>query len=100
MLDRYKEVKDILVNYGYTDCFYEELESGCLVFRGSDTTNGSDFKEVPIVSRDGFFSVSVSDEYNFRRLGELKTDNYLVFVERLEGLLKGLITYNPYNYNK
>ena len=46
MLDRYKEVKDILVKYGYTDCFYEELESGCLVFRGSDTTNGSDLKEV------------------------------------------------------
>lgn len=100
MLDRYKEVKDILVKYGYTDCFYEELESGCLVFRGSDTTNGSDLKEVTIVFRDGFFSVSVSDEYNFRRLGELETDNYLVFVERLEGLLKGLITYNPYNYNK
>lgn len=100
MLDRYKEVKDILVKYGYTDCFYEELESGCLVFRGSDTTNGSDLKEVTLVVRDGFFSVSVSDEYNFRLLGELKTDNYLVFVERLEGLLKGLITYNPYNYNK
>ena len=100
MLDRYKEVKDILVKYGYTDCFYEELESGCLVFRGSDTTNGSDLKEVTLVFRDGFFSVSVSDEYNFRLLGELKTDNDLVFVERLEGLLKGLNAYNPYNYNK
>jgi hypothetical protein len=100
MLDRYKEVKDILVKYGYTDCFYEELESGCLVFRGSDTTNGSDLKEVTLVFRDGFFSVSVSDEYNFRLLGELKTDNYLVFVGRIEGLLKGLNAYNPYNYNK
>lgn len=100
MLDRYKEVNTILVKYGYTNCFYEELESGCLVFRGSDTTNGSDLKEVALIIRDGFFSVSVSDEYNFRLLGELKTDNYLVFVERLEVLLKGLITYNPYNYNK
>ena len=42
----------------------------------------------------------VSDEYNFRSLGELKTDDYLVFVERIEGLLKGLNAYNPYNYNK
>lgn len=100
MLDRYKEVKDILVNYGYTNCFYEELESGCLVFRGIDTTNGSDLKEVALIIRDNYFSVTVSDEYNFRLLGEVKTDNYLGFVERLEGLLKGLITYNPYNYNK
>ena len=100
MLDRYKEVKDILVKYGYTDCFYEELESGCLVFRGSDTTNGSDLKEVTIVFRDDYFSVAVSDEYNFRLLSEFKTDNYLVFVEQLEGLLKGLVVYNPYNYNK
>ena len=100
MLDRYKEVNAILVKYGYTDCHYEDLENGCLVFRGSDTTNGSDLKEVTLVFRDGFFSVSVSDEYNFRLLSEFKTDNYLVFVEQLEGLLKGLVVYNPYNYNK
>lgn len=100
MLDRYKEVNAILVKYGYTDCHYEDLENGCLVFRGVDTTNGSDLKEVTLVFRDGFFSVSVSDEYNFRLLGELKIHDYLVFVDRLDGLLKGLITYNPYNYNK
>lgn len=100
MLDRYKEVNAILVKYGYTNCFYEELESGCLVFRGSDTTNGSDLKEVALIIRDNYFSVTVSDEYNFRLLSEFKTDNYLVFVDRLDGLLKGLITYNPYNYNK
>lgn len=100
MLGRYKEVNAILVKYGYTDCHYEDLENGCLVFRGVDTTNGSDLKEVTLVFRDGFFSVSVSDEYNFRLLGELKIHDYLVFVDRLDGLLKGLITYNPYNYNK
>lgn len=100
MLDRYKEVNAILVKYGYTDCHYEDLENGCLVFRGVDTTKGSDLKEVTLVFRDGFFSVSVSDEYNFRLLGELKIHDYLVFVDRLDGLLKGLITYNPYNYNK
>lgn len=100
MLDRYKEVKDILVKYGYTDCYYEELESGCLVFRGVDTTNGSDLKEVALIIRDNYFSVAVSDEYNFRLLGEVKTDDYLIFVEQLEGLLKSLNAYNPYNYNK
>lgn len=100
MLDRYKEVNAILVKYGYTDCHYEDLENGCLVFRGIDTSNGGDLKEVTLVFRDGFFSVNVSDEYNFRLLGEFKTDNYLVFVEQLEGLLKGLVVYNPYNYNK
>lgn len=100
MLGRYKEVNAILVKYGYTDCHYEDLENGCLVFRDVDTTNGSDLKEVTLVFRDGFFSVSVSDEYNFRLLGELKIHDYLVFVDRLDGLLKGLITYNPYNYNK
>lgn len=81
MVAQYKEVSDLLVTYGYTNCIYEDLEYGCLVFRGSDTTNGSDLKEVTLVFRDGFFSVNVSDEYNFRLLGELKTDDYLVFVE-------------------
>ena len=100
MLDRYKEVNAILVKYGYTDCHYEDLESGCLVFRGADTTNGSDLKEVALIIRDNYFSVAVSDEYNFRLLSEFKTDNYLVFIEQLEGLLKGLVVYNPYNYNK
>lgn len=100
MLDRYKEVNAILVRYGYTDCHYEDLENGCLVFRGIDTTNGSDLKEVALIIRDDYFSVAVSDEYNFRLLSEFKTDNYLVFVEQLEGLLKGLVVYNPYNYNK
>lgn len=100
MLDRYKEVNDILVKYGYTDCYYEELESGCLVFRGTDATNGSDLKEVALIIRDDYFSVMVSDEYNFRLLGEVKTDDYLVFVERIEDLLRGLNAYNPYNYNK
>lgn len=100
MLDRYKEVNAILVKYGYTDCHYEDLENGCLVFRGVDTTNGSDLKEVALIIRDNYFSVAVSDEYNFRLLSEFKTDNYLVFVERIEDLLRGLNAYNPYNYNK